>query len=188
MKKHFLAYIGAGLGLGFLWFFFIFGPNRLERENQKALINEALSQLADFDRIMSTLPTSLTASENLEAARVDLMSHLYAKTDILQLFDQLEATAEGTNLRPIEIRPSIRELLQLNSLVPTSDQPLFVNIEMRLRGGYLDCGRFIQALEHQPYFRGVSYCRLSAERKTSEQLLSLEIGFKAMLGLLEDRS
>ena len=188
MNRRFMAYVGAGLGIIALWFFLGHVPNYEKKEQQRATADEALRQLADFDQIMSGLPAFLSVSKDLEAARIDVVSHLYAKTDILELFDHLEKTAFERNLTPLEIRPSIRELIDINALIGTTAQPLFVNIEMRLSGGYVNCGRFIQTLEQTPYFRGINYCRIIGGTGDSKYALNLDIGFKAMLGHLETES
>ncbi|MBU8932382.1 MAG: hypothetical protein KOO62_00095 [candidate division Zixibacteria bacterium] len=184
MSRRSMAYIGAGLALIAIWFFMIYAPYCQDKERQLSSNDNALRQLTDFDNIMSGLPSFLSVSEDLEATRLDVVSHLYAKTDIIELFDHLEQIAYKGNLKPLEISPSIRELLYMNTLITTTAQPLFVNIDMRLSGGYTDCGRFIQTLEQTPYFRGINYCRMIKGTSDNRHALSLEVSFRAMLGHL----
>ena len=188
MNRRVLAYTGAAFGLIALWFFIIYAPYHKQREQEFANTKQALNQLSDFDQIFSNLPNYLSMSKDLEASKMDLISHLYAKSDILELFKNLEKTAQKRNLTTQEIRPSIQELLQLNTLILTTEQPLFVNIDMHLTGNYVDIGRFVQTLENTTFFRGINHSRIIENNDASEGDLRLEIGFTAMLGRLEAES
>ncbi|MEA2031424.1 MAG: hypothetical protein U9N55_07520 [candidate division Zixibacteria bacterium] len=182
MNRRVLAYIGAAIGLVAIWFFMIYAPYRQERKQELTKTEQALNQLANFDQILSSVPNYLSSSANLEADKMNIMSHLYVKSDILKLFGNLERTAKQHNLMPLEIRPSILELLQLNTLITTTNkQPLFINIDMNLTGDYVDIGRFVQSLESKPFFRGLSHCLILENTDASNGDLRLNVRFKTIL-------
>ena len=186
MKTRIASYLGAALALVGVWFFLLFAPLHKEQASMAAQTVEAQRQLDDFRRIMNELPGFLEALENLRAQKAVLSSKLYTKGDILKLFEELNQQAQKGKLTIVEISPPIDELLYLNSIVPDSNQPQFLNISLKLEGGYISFGRFIGRVEQSNYFRGISDCKIVGT-KTGEGDIQLQLGFKALLGSFKER-
>jgi len=181
LKTRRIIYWGAGMLLLLVWFFTVFVPFQKNKKLAEANAIEAQSQLDDFNRIMVEIPHFLETSKNLSETKSDIKSKLYAKEDILKLFDQLEKVSLAKNLEVTEFEPSISELLQLNSIITDTENPLFLNIGMTLEGNYKEFGLFIQEIESMPYFRGINKCTIMKTEEDKNRL-RLIFGFKALLG------
>jgi len=186
VKTQIVAYVGAALVLVGLWLFLLFVPLHREHVNLAAQTVEAQQQLDDFKRIMNELPGFMKARESLRLRKAALSSKLYTKDDILKLFDQLKRQAQKQNMLITEISPSVEELLYLNSIVPDSSQPQFLNINLNLKGGYISFGRFVGQVEQSRYFRGLNYCKVIGSKDTRDDI-QLQLGFKALLGGIEGK-
>lgn len=181
MKTRQMIYWGTGLILLFVWFFTIFVPYQKNKKLAEANAIQTQSQLDDFNRIMVEIPHFLETSKNLSETKSDIKSKLYAKDDILKLFDQLEKISLSKNLIVTEFQPSISELLQLNSIITNTENPLFLNIGMTIEGNYKEFGLFIQEIESMPYFHGINNCTIMKTEEDKNRL-RLVFGFKALLG------
>jgi len=186
MKTQIAAYVGVALVLVGLWFFGLYVPLHREHVNLAAQTIETQQQLDDFKRIMNELPGFIEAHESLRSRKAALSSKLYTKDDILKLFDQLKRQAQKQNMLIMEISPSVEELLYLNSIVPDSSQPQFLNISLDLKGGYISFGRFVGQVEQSGYFRGINYCKVIGSKDTRDDI-RLQLGFKALLGGIEGK-
>lgn len=187
MKSLTVPYLGAALTLIGLWFFFLFVPLHKQEASLTDQTREAQQQLNDFKKIMYELPQFVDAFENLKEQKAVLASKLYSKTDILRLFDKLNLQAKKENLVVAEISPSVEELLSLNSILPDSTQPQFLNIKLRLKGDYISFGRFINRVEQSDYFRGINDCQVEGT-KDGRGDIRLQLGFKALLGSFTERT
>ncbi len=187
MKARLISYAVAASALAGLWFFLLFTPLHKERASIAVQTEEARQQLDDFKRIMSELPRILKMQKSLEAQRSTLNSRLYAKEDILRLFRQLYQQAESKNVAITEISPPIEELLYLNSIIPDSNQAQFLNITLKLEGGYIDFGRLVSVVEQSDYFRGINGCRISGA-KTGDGDIQFLLNFNALLGCSKEKA
>ena len=178
-----MTYTVSGVALIALWLFFVFMPHQRQDKTAREQIKQTRLQLADFERIRTELPAFLAMSKNLGSAKSGINSQLYAKDDILKLFNQFQQRAREHNIEITEIKPSVEELLQLNSMIPSASQPLFISIDLRFKGGFADFGRFVSSLEKDPYFRGIISCQIISS-ETGLGGLSQVLAFKALLGNL----
>ncbi len=181
MKKRQLIYWGSGFAILFVWFYIVFTPYLKDKKLAEADAIQAQIQLDDFNRIMVEIPIFFEQSNNLSETKSDIKSKLYAKDDILKLFDQMEMLSLSQKLEVTEIKPSVSELLKLNSAITSSDDPLFLNIGMTLEGNYKGLGLFIKEIESMPFFRGINKCQITQTEEDNDRL-RLVIGFKALLG------
>jgi Tfp pilus assembly protein PilO len=188
VKKWIATYAAVAVGMTVVWFLLVFAPLYKKLGQLEMQITESQQQLADFEQIMSQLPRYIEAREKLRAQRAALSSRLYSKDDILKLFDHLKRQAAKKNLTVTEISPPVEELLHLNSMIPDSTQPLFLNIALTFEGGYIEFGQFVGLVERADYFRGINECTIigSKDPKDSEGHLRLKLGFKAILGGLKE--
>ena len=164
-----------------VWFFGVFVPYQNNKKLAEANAFQAQSQLDDFNKIMLEIPLFLETSNNLLDTKSDMKSKLYAKDDILKLFDQLEKLSEKQKLEVTEINPSISELLQLNNMITSTENPLFLNIRISLEGNYKGFGLFIKEIESMPYFRGINNCQITKTVEDKNRL-RLILEFKTLLG------
>ncbi|UCD63337.1 MAG: hypothetical protein JSW34_11395 [Candidatus Zixiibacteriota bacterium] len=183
MKRFWITYPVIALVASCLWFFTAYVPHHKDSRTTKGALREAESQINDFRQTIAQLPAIIEQRKDLLSRRDDLDSKLYAKEDVLELFAELERQASRWQIEVTEITPPVEELLYLNTIIADSSMPQFLNIGMRLDGDYVSFGRFIQAVEKADYFRGINRCKMigHADDRTK---ISLELGFKALLGNL----
>lgn len=181
MNRRVLPYAVIVLVLAGGWFFAMYEPYRRQQAETRGRAAEARRQLAQYGRFMAELPTILAARKELEARKLDLNSHLYARNELIMLFEHLEQDAAQYGLRVEEITPPIEELLELNRAGLKSNGPRFLNIDVRLTGPFAGLGKFVQQLESERHFSTVRRCLItsSGDRRTNPQML---IGFTTLLG------
>ena len=187
MKTQLVSYAMAVLALAGLWFFLLFTPLHKEQTSIDVETKEAQQQLADFKTIMNELPGFLKTRQDLKEERSMLNSRLYAKNDILRLFQKLRQQAQEKNLVITEISPPIDELLYLNSIIPDSNQAQLLSISLKLEGRYIDFGRFVGAVEQSDYFQGINNCKIIGT-KTGDGDIRLELGLNALLGSFKEKA
>lgn len=187
MKQRAMYFVLAGLALIALWYFAALVPTSAKQKAVDESIAATEARLEEFNRTCLELPDFLEANENLETLRSELNSSLFAKADILDLFQQLAQDAIDHDLELVEISPPIAELLELNRQVVIDNSPQFLNVQLDLKGKYIAFGKFVEHLETQPYFRAVNKCmvRGDVERRPT---VNLTVGFRALLGSVENPS
>ena len=185
MKSRLMIYYTLAIAVTCLWFFFAYSPAAQKRREVLIQTGTMELQIADFNRTMIELNNFLKTSSDLESHKSELSSQLYSKKDILKLFDELYKDARIHRMSIIEIIPPLEELLELNQSVTDPNEPLFINLTLILEGNYVNFGKFVSRLEKAPYFRGGNLCRISSPRENPTKI-KLKIGFKALLGNLEE--
>ena len=185
MSRAYLFYSGITVALMGLWFFGAFVPFQKGYEQATLEIAQAESQLADFQKTISELPVYIEKHKNLLSQRDDLNSKLYSKKDVLRLFEALHHEAFIKNVLITEITPPIEELLYLNTIIPDSSQPQFLNIGLKMEGDFIGFGKFIEEIEHAEYFRGINLCKVYGHSDDKTKI-TMHLGFKALLGSLRE--
>lgn len=181
MNRTGLTYLTIGIALLGIWFFALYLPYQKNKIGNDQKIAVCYQQLNDFSQTLSMFPAVLDQKKTLDQKKELVNSKLYTKEQVLALFNRLKRQANEENLAVIEITPPVDELLQLNSSMPDSTAPQFLNIGMSLNGDYLTFGRFISALEKENYFRGINRCIISRTDE-DKNITNFFIGFKALLG------
>lgn len=184
MRARWPLYLTAGALLAALWIIAVGLPLARERRDIGSKVSAAETQLNDFRNTIGQLPAVLQARQKLESRLREFNSSLYAKQDVLKLFDRIREDAATNHLSVVEISPSVSELLALNRELTESSEPQFLNIGLRLKGDYLSFGTFVEALERTTYFRGVNWCQIVAGPDRNSPTM-FTIGFKALLGRSE---
>ena len=179
--------VSLGITLICLWFFLIYSPFKNDNNTLSQRIKETEAKLADFEHTIDMLPDFIARRELLKKKKDFLNSRLYTKEEVVNLFNRLKEQAANWNLTVTEITPPIEELLYLNSIIPNSNQPQFLNIGVHVHGEYIDFGKFMDNIEQEPYFRGVNGCRISGSRDFNRKL-DMYVGFKALLGRIGEQS
>ena len=187
MKRRLALYSGIALTLLVAWFFLLYSPLSKELASAQVRAEQAKQQITEFRRIMAELPVYVETHRGLEQNRTDLNEALYAKDDILELFDLISNRAQALNLKVIEITPPVEELLLLNNIMPDPDKPPFLNLMVKLRGGYVNFGNYVAFIESAEFFRGVNMCQITT---SPDQVGPTDylIGFQALLGQIEETS
>ncbi len=170
-----------------IWFLVIFTPYVENKKSLNAKITADHIKLSDFEQTIHILPKYLTELKSLKEQRSSLNSKLYTKEEVINLFERLKKTANSQHLEVTEITPPIAELLHLNSMIPDSTNPQFLNIGVRVSGSYIEFAKFIKIIEKESFFRGVNACRILGSKDYNKEL-DLYIGFKALLGHTGDQS
>ena len=187
MKRRLALYSGIALTLLVVWSLLLYSPLGKELASARVRAQQAEQQIAEFRRIMAELPVYLQTHRNLHQNRTDINEALYAKDDILQLFALISNRAQALNLKVLEITPPVEELLLLNNIMPNPDKPPFLNLTVRLRGGYSNFGNYVAFLESAEFFRGVNICQITTSPDQTAPTDYL-IGFQALLGQTEETS
>jgi len=179
------AYAAICLGLAAAWGLFLFIPSQRQATERRTAATAAQQRLTEVQSMVAQVPAILKADEIMSNRRSEENSKLYGREDVLHLFDHLKAEASNYHLGVEEITPPVEELLALNKSMAQSNQPQFINMTVRLSGGYIDFGRFVRSLEEADYFRGVNSCLVTGSPDGKEPL-QLAIGFRALLGALRE--
>ncbi|MEW6412940.1 MAG: hypothetical protein AB1483_10795 [Candidatus Zixiibacteriota bacterium] len=185
MNRLVVTYASIAVALCCLWFFSIYAPGIKERETLSLQIVDAEKRLADFQQTIADLPLYIAKHKSLLELRNDLNSRLYTKKDVLKLFDKLKEEASVRNLVVTDITPPVEELLYLNTIIPDSGQPQFLNIGLIIEGDYINFGKFVQTVEQADYFRGINSCKMYGHADDKSKI-TLHFGFKALLGSFKD--
>lgn len=187
MNKQLTTYGLVAAAFVCLWFLFVYTPYHKERKVMFDQITAAEKQLADFQKTIASLPAYMERQKDLASLKSDMNSKLYTKKDVLKLFEELMSKAAALNLTVAEVTPPIEELLYLNTIIPDSSQPQFLNIGLKVTGGYKDFGKFVGMVEQAEYFRGINRCLINGSRDGSTET-SYYLGFKALLGRFKDEA
>jgi hypothetical protein len=183
-----MLYAGAAVAMLVAWYFLLYGPLGRQRAEINGRTEQAKQQMLEFRRIMAELPVYLETHQSLERTRSDINESLYARDEILELFALITEQAQIYDLEVLEISPPVEELLLLNNLMPSPDKPPFLNLTVRLRGGYVSFGKYVSFVETAPFFRGVNLCQVSSSPDDYDTPTSYVLGFRALLGQLEGTS
>ncbi|HVP07492.1 MAG TPA: hypothetical protein VMS71_06585 [Candidatus Acidoferrum sp.] len=186
MKARWLMYSCLSVATVVLWAVFLYMPEKNHQNMTAARVAEAQAQLADFQNTTNQLPLLLKAREQMDTSLQELNSKLYAKHELIRLFDQLKSDAADHDLRLQEISPSVTELLNTNSAPRSDSVPQFLNIILRMSGDYLSFGRYVEWLEHAGYFHGINRCHIASGDKNTPAVFV--VGVSALLaGVPEDK-
>ena len=185
MKSRLFIYYGIAIGIICLWYFVIYTPMAEKHRAVRTETAEREKQLVAYNKILAELSNYIQTSSNLESHKIELSSRLYSKNDILKLFNQLGQDAVRDRLEITEIIPPLEELLALNKKVANPEEPLFLNITLKLEGSFINFGKYVIKLEHAPFFRGINFSKITSDRKNPQNLF-FTISFKALLGRIAE--
>lgn len=163
--------------------FAIFLPLQKQQEELDQQASKEEAKLSDFKATLKNLPAYLDKSADLNSTKRNLANKLYTRSEVLSLLRQLYLDAEKHKLSINEVTPPVQELLQLNRIVTDSLQPLFLNIYLKMDGGYTDFGKFVQTVESSDYFRGTNICQIIGSKEET-RTLDFHFGFRVLLGLV----
>lgn len=159
--------------------------------NESKLASEQIiaanQELSDFQTTIELFPEIMASHDELTDLQARLRSRLYAKNDIINLFNHLRDDAGSLGLTVNEISPPVEELLRLNSIAPTEGQPEFLSVRVSLEGDFVSLGRFIKQVEEATYFRGIGSCEFISSGDPARGTM-MNLRFRALLGYLENQS
>ena len=187
MKKTVIIYSLILPALGCLWFFGAYVPYHKGQKQKTTQIAAAEKQLLDFQQTISELPRFIERHQDLISKIKDLDSKLYSKKDVLKLCARLHEEANQKGVEVTEITPPIEELLYLNSIIPDSSQPQFLNIGLKVEGDFISFGKYAEVVEGAEYFRGINGFRMYSHGDDNTKI-SILFDFKALLGSFRDES
>jgi len=187
MKTRLMLYYSLAIGALCLWFFLVNTPMSEKHRAVKIEIVEKEKQLVDYNKTLAELSTYIQTSSSLKSHKVELSSRLYSKNEILKLFEQFDRDAARNQLQITEIIPPLEELLALNKTIPNPEEPLFLNITLRLNGYFINFGKYLSRLEKAPYFRGINYSKIVTDKDNPRKLV-FTVNFKALLGRIGEDS
>lgn len=185
MKSQLAIYSLVGVILVVTWIFVALLPYYREYSAVETQILEAQQKLVDFQQTILFLPEYVKTRNELARKKAELNSSLYTKENILSLFEKFYVLADKNQVNIVEITPPIEELLQINRIIPDSIGLMFLNISLRIEGDYQDFGKFVSAMEREPFYRGPNHCNIIG---TYDRNLKVQyhVGFKSLLGSLKN--
>lgn len=160
MNRRLTTYYIIGLSLVVGWFLLAHLPTRAKQRYVDEQVRQTQQHLAELRTIIQELPEFLAKRQELIDTRSNIEADLFPTDDLLGLFSRLEAQARKHSLTITEISPPVEELLELTRHTGSALDPNFLNLTLKLRGEYLDFGRYMAKLEEEPYFRGVNHCQI----------------------------
>jgi len=178
-------YVASGVIIIVAFYFLAYMPWVNQQMETKSRIDQARQELDDFHATIQQFPSIMASRDELVGLQDKLQSRLYAKDDIISLFDHLTEDAQKLSLKVVEISPTVEELLLLNSISPSSDRPEFLNISIDLEGDFQDLGGYLQEIENNGFFRGLNRCQVQASYDPARKTL-MRLQFKALLRGMED--
>lgn len=180
--RHYLTIAISIIILG-VWINFLAAPEYKERLRLKASIIESESRLTDYRNTMIEFHEQFKSHQELLNQKEHLISRLYSKDDIIMLFGDLAIKSSKYNVIVTEFSPSVVELIALNQSLVEGDEPLHLDITIKMRGQIPNVGRFIGEVESQNYYKGFNYCHIRNLRE-NDPISNISYSFKAILGAL----
>jgi len=166
---------------------FIYVPWASETKITSERIIVTSQELRDFNTTIELFPEIMASHDELADLQKRLQSRLYAKDDIIDLFNHLRDEALKLGLAVNEICPPVEELLRLNSISLTEGEAEFLNVRVNLLGDYINLSRFIKKVEESSFFRGIGFCEFTSSGDPVMST-SMNLEFRALLGDLKGQS
>jgi Tfp pilus assembly protein PilO len=174
-------YILGTLAVALAWYFLLFTPQQAQREKARQEYTQVQSEVNDFHSTIADFPAHLATRDKLESFRSDLEQRLFAKNDIMRLFEELNTVAGRHEVTVKELRPSVEQLLKLQREVADSGDPEFLNVGITATGAYADLGRYLRYIETADFFRGLEYCEINPAAGIRPTVM-MHLEFRALLG------
>lgn len=185
MKKRYIITIAVVCPLFVLWLVFLMVPQKKSDILIEKSLAESENRVAQYQTIMYEFPGYFENRRQLFEKKKHLLSKLYSKDDLVKLFDRFEEKTKGHQLTILEITPSVAELLKLNHLLLKENKPQILKIEIRMRAGLADVGRFIEEIEKEDFYFGLNFCQI-INSPAGDELSEIRFGFNAILGTIRD--
>lgn len=183
-QKRYAALIGGGGALCLLLNALVIGPLNNERKEIKSETAVLSVKLLDYQTTMLTINTYLEKRRELESRRLSLSAGLYNRAEVLEIVGALADMADKHHVTVKEISPSVEEMLRLNRETPTDGAPQFLDMAIRISGGFSGAGKFMGDLEKSPLFVGLRNLHV-IEREKGYVPAEYSIHFEAILGTSE---
>ena len=181
MKNRLILHTVIGLSLIGSWVLLVYLPLSKRQAAMDGKIKTEQQQLHDLRESITLLPHFLSTQSQLEHNRRALDDRLFGKSEILDLFRELDILAKGHSLRLVEVSPPLLELLKLEQTVTDTTTPPFLTLRLTIVGEYLRFGRFVAELEQADFYRTPQRCKISAAKDPSLPT-TYELEFSALLG------
>jgi len=181
VKIRIAVFIVIGATLTAAWMVFLMNPARQILQDANAQLSQQRAQLVEYQTTLDQLPTFLKTRDELTRQAQEINSKLFAKRDILRLFEHVTAIAQQNQVAVDELAPHVEELLTLNKAHSEPGKPQSLRIELHVSAGYLAFGKFLEALEQQAYFRSIERCQILTSPDDGGRLTCL-VEFRALLG------
>ncbi len=187
MKNRLIYHTLIGIGLIVAWIFLVYVPLSRKQAAADEQIREAEHQLQDLRESVTLLPSFLNARDQLESNRRDLNDKLFGKSEILELFREIDIMASSHQLTLVEISPPLLELLQLEETVADTTTAPFLTLRLTLEGEYTRFGQFVSELEQADFYRQPQKCKIMGARDAAHPT-RYDLDFTALLGTSGGRS
>lgn len=178
---------GAGVALMAIWYLLVFVPGQKKLTATREEASALKAQIDNISLTVAQLPQILKTRAALDSALSRLREGMYSRDELLGLFADCKRLAADHRLRLIEIAPPVDELIRIYEATRTDTLPQFLHLTLKLRGDYMAIGRFSEALENAPFFRGIVQTQLAGQVERPGPI-DATIGFKAMVGEIPEAS
>ena len=103
----------------------------------------------------------------------------------MRLFDELIQKSSRYGIVVNEITPSVEELIALNKTLVENNQPLHLDIAIKMKANTISSGKLIRDIESQNYYKGFNFCRIN-NSDMNDPNSDIHYSFKAILGMIKD--
>jgi hypothetical protein len=155
-------YVIAGGFLAFtlLWYLMLWKPLQAREYALAAAITTAEAKTVSYQRALGELESLL--DRHRELLRKESMSETVSgKEQVVAMYALLDSLGSTSNLRLLEITPSVSELIAYLRTWNSAQSALTVPVRMNLEGRYQALGQLVGVLEGQGFFRGLRHCQLN---------------------------
>ncbi len=166
-RQKLLISFGVALLLLILWYMFILMPQRKSIADTGKKINEINLKIRKSGNTVSNLPKIKERLTAMDTEFDSLVTLLPTKDSIAIITDAIVNLCAMHNLTVEEIEPS------LDALLGTSDYFVEVPIGIKLKGSFLNLGRFTEDLKSLPFYYYQS--EYDFERRPEELDLTIKI-------------
>jgi len=185
MRKLYLIVGTIAFFIIFIWGITLFKPRFDENNRLKAELSSAKIKLDDYNKTLTEFQKQFEVHQDLLKQKEHLLSRLYTKDDIIRLLDELLVKSSDYGISITEITPSVEELIALNKAAVDDNQPIHLDIAIKMKSRTINTGRFIKNIESQNYYKGFNFCTISNSDLNNPNS-DVYYSFKAILGMIKE--
>lgn len=150
--KPFIVALAASVAIFVCLYAILVYPASRERIQEQTRATEINAKLTEYSSSVVTIESIASARDSLRNVSEILNERLYARADVMALVERLSSLCQDANITLRELSPSVNQLLAMNAVQPSSTEPQFLELSLRVTGGIKDVAQWMQTLTKEPFF------------------------------------